>query len=266
MASNFIMGGKLGDFLHAMFAVKQICNSKKIKANIYMYDIGWEFGIKNTHSELLPIMLQQDYVNSFSILEECEIAAVQTPENNTPIKVLNEKILSEGFIDLGGYIRSPWLYKACWSELYSKTFDFPISSEYSWISYKKTNPELEGKVLIHRRNNQIRVNHDFPYSQILEEYKDRIIFISGNEKDYEAFEYKSNIPFMKMVTLDDWFTSINSCSMIVSNLSSPAVMAHALDKLRIIELPNLIDSAHCVGEEKYSNNIHWYINEQYNNL
>ena len=266
MVSNFIMGGKLGDFLHAMFAVKQICVDKKIKANIYMYDIGWEFGIKNTHSELLPIMLQQDYVNSFNILESYEIDPIQTPENNTPIRVLDKKLVSEGYIDLGSYIRSPWLYKTCWSELYSKTFDFPISNDYSWISYKKTNKELEGKVLIHRRNNPIRLNHDFPYDQILEQYKDRILFVSGNESDYEAFKYKNHIPFLKIVTLEDWFTSINSCSMIVSNLSSPAVMAHAMDKLRIIELPNIIDAAHCIGEEKYSNNIHWYMDNQYNNL
>lgn len=266
MVSNFIMGGKLGDFLHAMFAVKQICLDKKIKANIYMYDIGWEFGIKNTHSELLPIMLEQDYVNSFSILESYEIDSIQTPENNTPIRVLDKKLISEGYIDLGGYIRSPWLYKTCWSELYSKTFNFPISKNYSWISYQKINKELEDKVLIHRRNNPVRLNHDFPYDQILDQYKDRLIFVSGNQSDYEAFQYKDRIPFLKIVTLEDWFTSINSCSLIVSNLSSPAVMAHAIDKLRIIELPNIIDSVHCIGEEKYSNNVHWYINNQHNNL
>ena len=43
-------------------------------------------------------------------------------------------------------------------------------------------------------------------------------------------------------------------------------MAHAIDKLRIIELPNLIDSAHCIGEERYSKNIHWYLNNNHHNL
>jgi hypothetical protein len=260
------MGGKLGDFLHAMFAVKQICVNKKIKANIYMYDIGWEFGIKNTYSELLSIMLKQDYVNSFNILESCEIDPIQTAENNKPVKVLDEKLLFEGFIDLGNYIRSPWLYKACWSELYSKTFNFPISKDYSWISHEKINEELKGKVLIHRRNNPIRLNHDFPYDQIIDQYKERLLFVSGNENDYESFQYKNKVPFLKVVTLEDWFTSINSCDMIISNLSSPAVMAHSIDKLRIVELPNIIDSIHCIGEEKYSNNVHWYINEKHHNL
>jgi hypothetical protein len=52
MANNFLMGGKLGDFLHSIFAVKQICQHKNIKADIYMYDIGWEFGIKNTYDDM----------------------------------------------------------------------------------------------------------------------------------------------------------------------------------------------------------------------
>lgn len=266
MVSNFLMGGKLGDFFHAMFAVKQICSNNKIKANIYMYDIGWEFGINNTYSELLPIMNQQDYVKSFNILENCKVDPIQTPEINTPIKVLDQKILSEGYIDLGSYIRSPWLYKTCWSDLYSKTFNFSIQGDYSWIKWNNINKELVGKVLIHRRNNSIRINNNFPYENIINEYGNDIIFVSGNESDYNEFKYRDKVPFLKINTLNDWFTSINSCSMIVSNLSSPAVMAHSLDKLRIIELPNIIDSAHCIGEENYSNNIHWYINEQFNNL
>lgn len=260
------MGGKLGDFLHAMFAVKQMCKHHSIKADVYMYDIGWEFGIKNTHSELKDIMLQQDYVNSFNVLENYEISDQQTPENNSPIKIYEDNLLRAGYIDLGSYIRSPWLYKTCWSELYSKTFDFPINEDYAWIKWNAINESLIDKVLIHRRDNQVRINSDFPYDRILEEYADQLVFISGNERDYEAFTYRDKVPFVKMATLEDWFTAINSCSMIISNLSSPAVMAHSLDKKRIIELPNLIDSVHCIGEEKYSKNVFWYINDSMNNL
>lgn len=260
------MGGKLGDFLHAMFAVKQLCLNNDTKANIYMYDIGWEFGIENTHAELYPIMINQDYVKSFNILNDYEIDPVQTPEKNTPIIVKDNKILEEGYIDLGSYIRSPWLYKTCWSEIYSKTFNFDIREEYSWIQYNKIDHTLNGKVLIHRRNNPVRINHDFPYNQILEEYKDNLVFISSSENDYLSFEYKDQVPFLKVNTLEEWFTSINSCSMLISNLSSPAVIGHCLDKLRIIELPNILDAAHCVGEEKYSKNIRWYMNENFHHL
>ena len=260
------MGGKLGDFLHAMFAVKHICKENNIKANIYMYDIGWEFGINNTYSELKPIMLNQDYVNSFNILENYELDKEQRPEKNSPIKIYDEILLSDGYIDLGSYIRSKWLYKTCWSDLYSKTFNFSISEEYSWIKHNKIDEKILGKILIHRRNNPVRMNNDFPYEEILEKYKDNILFISSSDKDYEAFPYKENIPFLKVNTLEEWFTAINSCFLLVSNLSAPIVIGHAIDKLRIIELPNIIDSIHCIGEEKYSKNIHWYLNSNYHNL
>lgn len=259
------MGGKLGDFLHTIFAIKNICKKENKKANLYMYDIGWEFGIENTYSELLPIMMQQDYINSFNILHNYEIDPVQTPENNTPVKVYDDKLLKEGFIDLGGYIRSPWLYKACWTEIYSRTFDFPIPEDYNWIKYNNVNEDLINKVLIHRRYNPVRMNNEFPYSKIIEEYNEDIVFISSSEKDYEQFPYKQ-IPFYKIKTLEDWFSSINACSLFISNLSAPAVISHALDKSRIIELPNIIDAVHCVGEERYSKNVKWFITEKLHNL
>ena len=166
MVSNFLMGGKLGDFLHAMFAVKNICEQDNIKANIYMYDIGWEFGIRNTHSELQPIFLQQSYVNSFNILENYEIDPIQTPEQNTSIRIYDEKLLKEGYVDLGTYIRSPWLYKTCWSDLYSKTFNFNIGKDYKWITYNKINPDLENKILIQRKAHTLR-NPKFDYDNII---------------------------------------------------------------------------------------------------
>jgi hypothetical protein len=262
MANNFLMGGKLGDFLHSIFAVKQICQHKNIKADIYMYDIGWEFGIKNTYAELKPILEQQDYINSLNILQNYNLDPIQNPQQSTPIEVKDEKILAEGYIDLGNYIRSPWLYRACWSDIYSRTFDFPINEEYQWIKYDKINPDLKDKVLIQRKANVMR-NPAFPYEHIIDEYgTDNVLFVSSTEKDYNEFPYKDKIEFYKVITLDEWFTAINSASVVVANLSAPAVMAHAMDKQRIIELPIEPDAYHCMGEEQYSKNIHWFLNEK----
>ena len=266
MVNNFLMCGKLGDFLHAMFAVKHICYNNNIKANVYMYDIGWEFGINRTFNELLPIMLKQDYINSFNILESYEIDPIQTPQYNTPLNVFDTKLIADGYIDLGSYIRSPLLYTTCWSELYSKTYDFKINSEYKWISYDKINSDLQGKILIQRKANVMQ-NVRFPYDTIIEQYgKENIIFISSTESDYDEFLYKDGIEFYKVTTLDEWFTAINSAGLIIANLSAPAVIAHAMDKQRIIELPDRADAIHCIGEERYSSNIFWYLNETSHNL
>ena len=261
MVNNFLMGGKLGDFLHSLFAVKHLNTS----ADVYMYDIGWEFGINNTYEELRPILLNQNYIRSLSILTDYELDPVQTSTNNTPVRIKNSKLVNEGYVDLGGYIRSPWLYKACWSELYANTFNFIIGNEYAWITHNKIDERFVGKVVIHRRNNPARLNNDFPFNQIIEQYGDDIIFVSSNEDDYRAFPHQ-HIPFVKITTLDEWFTTINSCGLMISNLTSPAVIAHALDVPRLIELPNTLDAIHCMGEEKYSTNVNWYLSDTQNTL
>jgi hypothetical protein len=239
------MGGKLGDFLHAMFAVKHTCQSKNITANVYMYDVGWEFGIRNSWAELKPILESQSYIDNLYVLDKCEY-------KDKTLTVYDEKLLEEGYTDLG---------QTCWSEIYSRMFNFTINEEYKWLTYDKINPDLEGKVLIQRKDN-VMVNPSFPYEFILDEYgNENILFISSNKNDYDKFPYKDRIEFYKLTTLDEWFTAINSASLVIANLSAPAVMAHAMDKQRIIELPYTSDAFHCMGEEQYSKNVHWFQNE-----
>jgi hypothetical protein len=263
--TNFIMGGKLGDFIQSLYAIKNICKQRGTRANVYICDIGWEFGIKNTYTELHPILMQQSYINSFNILEDYELDPIQTPHQNSPIVIRDQQILQDGYVDLGGYLRSPLLYKACWSDLYSHLYKFPIEGDHSWITYNKLDPKLENRILIQRKA-ATRINKDFPYDQIIEQYGDSLLFVSSNENDYSEFPYNSKVDFLKVVTLDDWFTTINSCNMIIANLSAPAAIANAMDKLRIIELPFTVDSYHCMGEERYTNNVFWYLNREYNNI
>lgn len=259
---NFIIAGKLGDFIHALFAVRGICLQNSTKANIYMADLGFEFGVENTRNELAEFLLDQDYINSLQVLTDYELDPIQTPDQSTPIRIFNPVLIEEGYVDLISYIRSPWLYKACWSDLYSFTFNFKIPNDYAWIKFDKINPELKGKVLIHRKDDPWRVNYDFPHNEIIEKYKGEVMFISSTKKDYDAFG-RSDIPFLQVKTLDEWFTAINSSLMLISNLSSPAAMAHSLDKLRIIESPVISDASHFIGEERYSNNFYYYINEKH---
>jgi hypothetical protein len=266
MANNFLMGGKLGDFLHAMYAVKQLSEMTGEPANVYMYDIGWEHGIQNTYAELKPIMEQQSYVNTLAVLRNYDLDPVQTPQQSTPILVYDIELCIKGFVDLGGYIRSEWLYKTCWSELYSKTFNFTIPDDNAWITYNNIDESLRGKTLIHRRHNPSRLNDSFPCADLLEKYGDDVVFIGSSDHDYLNFPYKDSIDFYKVQTLDQWFSAINSCELIISNLTAPTVIAHALDKPRIIELPNTPDAVHCVGEEKYSKNIQWYLSDKHNTL
>lgn len=262
---NVIIGGKLGDFLLGLYGAKGISDSTGKKINVYMVDIGWEFGIENTYNGLYPILVKQDYIADFQILTEYELDPIQTPQQNSPIKIFNKKLLDEGYI-VDDYINSPLLYKSCWSEIYSDLFKFKIPKPNSWIKCDNTNEIAKGKVIIHRKYSQERFSSEFPYEDIIENYNGNVIFASTNVNDYEQFPHKEKIPFLKINTIEEWFSVINSCSMYVGNLTAPVVMAHSIDKLRIIELPNNVDAYHWIGETKYSDNLFWFLNRDLHTL
>jgi hypothetical protein len=253
--SNFLMRGKLGDFIQSLSALKRICESTESVANLYMYDdernIGWEHGIENTYSELYDILINQDYIKSFNILDD--FSTVQQLKSE------------EGYIDLGDFINSPALYQAAWIEIFSETFKFPIVGEYKWIDHKFTDPRFENKLLIHSRS-KYGLNESFPYQKLIEENKGNNIFISTSENDYNSFPFKNDMEFYKIDSMKDWYTSINSCGLFVSNISAPACIANSLDVQRIIDLPRMIDSVHWIYEAKYTPNLFYYLDEKRHNL
>lgn len=261
---NILIGGKLGDFLLGVYGGYLLCKYKNIKINIYMVDIGWEFGIEKTYESLYSIIMAQPYVNDFQILTDYYLNPIQIPSQHEPIKVFNKKLIEEGYI-VDDYLSSPLLYKACWTDIYSNMYNVKPTINDVWLTFDKIDFNFKKSVVIHRRFNPERMNVEFPYQQIIDTY-DSIFFISFDENDYSQFEWKKNINFIKVENLIQWFTIINSCALYVGNLTGPTVIAHGLNKLRIIELPNVVDAYHWIGEEKYSTNMKWFLNDKLHNL
>jgi hypothetical protein len=265
---NIIVGGKLGDFLLSLSWVKKLCEYRECKANIYMVDIGWDFGIENTYKGLLPILSNQAYINSFEILTDYELNPIQRTYENSPIKIFNNKILEEGYIEAGKWLNSPLMYKTCWTEILANTFECKIEFNHKWIDWDVLNNDLLGKILIHRKFKEYRfLNHEFPYDQIICNYgKENVVFVSTSEEDYQNFPYKKEIDFFKINTISDWYTSINSCDFFITNFTSPVIMSQSLNKKRIIEMTDVIDSILWVGESNHYDTMYWYINNKLNNL
>ncbi len=253
---NIIIGGKLGDFITALYGVCGLSNKLNKKANIYLIDIGWDFGIENTYKQLYPILMQQNYINDFQILTEYKIDPIQTMLQNSPPIVKNKKLLDEGYI-VNDYINSPLLYKKCWSRIYSNLYDFQIIENLQWLNYQRVDPQYLDYVIIHRKNVNNRFSYDFPYEQIINTYN-KVIFVSTNEDDYNSFSYKHLIDFKKVNNLDEIFLIINSCAMYVGNLTGPVVIARALNKPCIVEL-HQGDANHWIGEEEINKNVNWYL-------
>jgi len=261
---NILIGGKLGDFLITLQGVKGLCKSRNVKANIFLIDIGWEFGFEKTYNDLYPILKNQSYIEDFQMLTDYDLDPIQTPKENSPIKIYNSKLIEEGYI-FDDYLNSPLLYKACWADIYADLFKYEPVYNSKWLSSSKIDPTYVNTVLIHRKFSPIRFSTEFPYDQVISE-NDSVIFASSNIKDYEEFPWKDKVPFVHVKSLDQWFTLINSCAMYVGNLTAPVVIAQAMDKLRVVELPSNEDAFHWMGEEKYNPKAKWFLNNHTNNL
>lgn len=263
---NFTICGKLGDFVHMMFAMKHICEKNNTQADIYLYHVdgGFELGTDTAYRELLDIVMNQPFVNSFQMLENFKIVPTNPNVISGPIEVYEPKLIEEGFIHLEDFMRSPYLYKTCWSEILSLTFGFELKGPAQWMKFDKIDPYFTDKVIINRRYSHSRINNDFPYESIMEAYPGQVVFIGTEKKDYDLFPFRDQCEFYQIGDVNNWFTVINSAALYVGNLSGPSSIASALDKKRIIELPMTGDAYHWIGEEKYSKNIGWFVNSQVN--
>lgn len=262
---NLLIGGKLGDFLLGLYGAHLHCRATNCKVNVYMVDIGWDFGLKPTYEALYPILMSQDFVDNFEVLTDYYLDPLQTPNKNSPIQVHNQKLIEEGYL-VDDYLNSPLLYKACWSDLYAHMYETQPTVDTAWLAFGKRDSKLVNTVIIHRKSlEEKRFSVEFPYEQIVNGY-DSVVFASTNRRDYDAFPWKQSVDFLQIKDLDHWFTTINSCAMYVGNLTAPVVIAHALNKMRIIELPFNEDALHWIGEEKYSSNVKWFLNNHNHNL
>lgn len=239
---NFICGGLIGDFIQCMFAVNQLCKTHNTKANLYITDnlsFGgdrFKFSIEKTYDDLLPVVMQQTYINTFEIFYN------QTNE----------------LINLNNFRKSPLLYHNNWTEFLQDTFKFQYTPPYQWINVKEIDNNFKEKIIIHRSLHRHATT--FPYKEIVEKYKENLVFMSNDVNEYKAFPFANEIEYKQTTNLIEYYAAINACKLFIGNQSSPYTLATSADKLRIVELCNGLDKASFIGEEKYSKNIIELIN------
>lgn len=248
---NFLHSGKLGDFIHSMFAIKNICRKFNSIANIFIRPGDWSTDLDTTYQELYPIIVSQKYVNSFSILLH----------NN-----LNKNCK---YIDLDFFRQSQNLYKNSWTDMFLIDYDLQFK-DYKWIDFHETDRYFMNRIVINRKiSDPNMINGNFPYQDIINNYDIKPIFISSkyNTQEYDSFPLKDQCEHIIMNTIKDFFIAINSCKVFIGNLSGPLAIACSLDSNRIAELGETFDYSHYLTENKYSNNISWFLNSKtYYNL
>lgn len=243
---NFIAGGMMGDFIHSLYVVKQLCAQNNKKANLFIaegHGDVWRFDLNKTHADLKSLMNNQDYINNFGILNPTEF--------NEPAVNLTDWRKTLIHTDAG--------YEKCWSEVLSECYKFQILDEYKWLNASE-DAITKNKIVIHRSVH--RHNGEFPWKKILDTYKnEEVVFLTSHITEWDVFPHKyGNIRLHQVSTVSDMANAVNSCKMFIGNQSAPFSLACALDVPRLVEL-DYDPAAFYMDEKKYSNKISWFLNQ-----
>lgn len=239
----------MGDFIHSLSAVKNICEKNNAKARIYLSDDRnyggdtWRHGVDKAHADLKDIVMNQSYVDGFEVLSNQGIVSAYN---------LNgwRSYIMTLYMKEGGF-------KRCWSDFMSQTYGFGITADYGWLNIVK-NEEFKDKVIIHRSTH--RHNNDFPWETVLDSIKEDILFLTSSEEEFNNFKFKRDRIKLHLVqTMSDMAVVIGSCKYFVGNQSAPFALASSMDVSRLVEL-NEEASRFYMSEEKYSKNISWFLN------
>lgn len=244
---NFIAGGMMGDFIHSLHIVKNMCLENNCKANLFIaegYGDVWRFSLQKTLDDLKDLISQQSYIEYFGILDR----------ENMPKMAID---LTKWRTQL---VKDDFGYTQCWTDVLTKCYTYNIPKEYKWLNITTPNPITKDKIIIHRSVH--RHNGGFPWEKIIEQLKDeQIYFLMCSDIEWQVFPFKKeNIIPLHMPTVSYIANSISECKMFIGNQSAPFSIACALDIPRLVEL-DWDPAAFYMGESKYSNNISWFLND-----
>lgn len=239
LITNFLCGGHSGDFIHELYAIKQLCKKHNTKANIYITQNlkeKFSFDINKIYLDFFKLVKNQSYVKNFYILDDN-----LNIEINYNMDLWREK---EGD-------------KKSWSVLLSEVYNFEIPKTYSWIEINQKDEKLKDSLLVHR--SLIRKTHSFDWNKILSS-KNKIYFLTTSEDNREYNEFKNNFncsnvePYIAL-NLWDMAIAINSCKLFIGNQSMPFALASSIDAPRICELNYGNDGSFYESETCHSKNI-----------
>ena len=244
---TYICGGRLGDFIHALYTVKCKYIQTGRKGRVYINETfklgGHEFAfpLKKTYAELVDIVGKQPYISSFSI-------------DDGSVKTFD--------VNLNQFRQSHNLFRESWLEIFSNTFSVPLMTE-PWLIIPK-NEEYKDLVVIHRSANYERYVPGF--LEFLEKiiHHNKCVFVTTNTDEYEAFPFKKDVPLHLKSNLYELTVAINSCKFFIGNQSSPLAIAYALGKPHLCES----SSGGFYASKKHFKGCNWFAqgNIQIDNL
>jgi hypothetical protein len=232
---SFLIGGKLGDFIHGLVVCKYVYEQTQTPVNVYIANIGdlFDYDLEFTFLELQPILKKQKWLNDFDFF------TTQKIDYNISL-----------------FRQSKHLYNTNWNNIYFKTFLDGVETpqEYHWLEFDK-DASLQHTLVINRslfpKNDDAVLEK---YLEFFKEYKE-VVFVCFNAEQYQLFPLKDYTKMYQVQTLSEMFKVINSCKCFIGDLTGTFAIATALNVPRKLEISSCLDRSrdaiHYIDDTQY---------------
>lgn len=221
----YLVGGRLGDFMHVLYVVYMNYKIHQVEADIYLTEasehgaVPFQRPLHETKQEL-EVFLQHcaPYVKRVHLLTE-------HPMDTT---------MYQRIVNLNDW-RSQ---NSCeWLLLLQDTYQVPICSD-AWCMPSPTWNPPEGRYIVLHRSLH-RHNASFPWEEVLtklETLQMPIYFLTCDVQEYLGFPYREKVLLKHCQHVMEMAYWIHYAHVMVGNQSSPLAMAMAFGKTSIVEL------------------------------
>ena len=233
---RYIAGGKLGDFIYQLSVIKYNYDNFVKKGILYLSNIGdpFTFSLEKTYEDTKDLIMKQPYIEEYTIYNNQKYDINLSRWRNN-IKDQNE---------------------LNWIELYKRTFDINWGKNI-WLDNIENDTSLNNTILISHSQIRYNDNIDFKFIENLQKNKKSIFFICFDINEYNKFliKYNVSIPVIICKNIMDMAIKVNSCKLLIGNLSSPISLSLALHKNCIGILPT--ESHHYYTDVKLNSNLNF---------
>jgi hypothetical protein len=120
-----------------------------------------------------------------------------------------------------------------WHYNYSRLYNVDWG-KHKWIDVKH-NLKWSNKVLINTSSYRWPL---LDFNLMYSKYKDDLIFIASNKKDYDLFCENTSLPveYYQIKDFEELCSAISSCKLFIGNLSAPLAIAHSVNVNRVCGL------------------------------
>lgn len=262
----FKTSGLSGDLIHFMAGIKQVCETQKMKADIFVWldqpcfiyegaehPYGHVMMNQYAFDMMKPLIEAQPYVNSFQVWSgqkiHIDLDLIREVKINMPHGSLSRWIFYR-FPDMTAPLHQTWL-KVGIGQITDSVF--------------RTHNET---ILINRTS---RYRNPWISYFFLEQYRDNIKFV-GLKEEYEAFKkewkFEFNFPYVEVKDFHELAIKISECKFFIGNQSMCYAIAEALKVPRILEIcqfaPNVIPTGPGAHDFTSQAALTYFVDKLYN--